>query len=152
MPLFIKIEPVVNDYFWKNHPSYKKAYENRDCGLDIPMQKSVIIPAGEKSFKVNLNIKTDPSHGYMLLPRSSLSKTCIRLSNSVGIIDKKYRGEVMAVVDNIGDKDETFTEGSCYFQIVAFDGNLPRYQIDTVSEDTSRGTGGFGSTTAVELV
>jgi dUTP pyrophosphatase len=69
------------------------------------------------------------------------------MSNSIGIIDKKYRGYVTAVVDNIGEKDIVLQEGACYFQIVAFDGRLPRYQIDKVSVDTSRGEGGFGSTT-----
>ena len=84
----------------------------------------------------------------MLVPRSSISKTTIRLANSIGIIDKNYRGDVTVMVDNVGDTDVLFQEGCCYFQIVSFDGNLPRYQIDDVSVDTSRGTGGYGSTGA----
>ena len=112
------------------------------------MQKSVIIPAKSNSFKINLNIKTNPSHGYMVLPRSSISKTNVRLANSVGIIDKNYRGNVIAVVDNIGETDVLFQEGCCYFQIVAFDGILPKFQIETVNDTTDRGSGGFGSTGA----
>ena len=84
----------------------------------------------------------------MIVPRSSISKTTIRLSNSIGIIDKKYRGDVMVVVDNIGDSDVLFQEGCCFFQIIAFDGNLPRYQIEIIDLATSRGAGGFGSTGA----
>lgn len=145
--LFLTINPS-NDHYWKVHPTYTKASKNGDVGLDIPMQQSIIIPANTRSFKINLNFKANPTHGYMLVPRSSISKTNIRLSNSIGIIDKKYRGDVMVVVDNIGDTDVLFQEGCCYFQIVAFDGNLPRYQIDNVDVVTSRGMGGFGSTGA----
>ena len=76
MPLFIKIDPEESHH-WENHPTYKKAMQNKDVGLDIPMQNSVVIPAGSRSFKINLRIKTEPNHGYMLLPRSSISKTSI---------------------------------------------------------------------------
>ena len=145
MPLHITIQ-AENDSYWKNHPTYDKAKKNKDVGLDIPMQKSELIPANTMSFKLNLRFKAKPSHGYMLIPRSSMSKTKIRLSNSVGIIDQSYRGNVIAVVDNFGDTDVLFQEGCCYFQIVSFDGNLPRYQIEDVFVDTERGEGGFGST------
>lgn len=147
MPLFLKIDPE-DSHHWESHPTYEKARKNEDVGLDIPMQKSVIIPAKSNSFKINLNIKTNPSHGYMVLPRSSISKTNVRLANSVGIIDKNYRGNVIAVVDNIGETDVLFQEGCCYFQIVAFDGILPKFQIETVNDTTDRGSGGFGSTGA----
>ena len=147
MPLFINIDPD-NDFLWKNHSTYKNACRNKDVGLDIPMQETVVVPAGQLSFKVNLKIKTKPNHGYMLMPRSSLgSKTTIRMSNSIGIIDKSYRGYIMAVVDNIGKEDVILQEGCHYFQIVAFDGNLPNFQIEEIKIDTTRGEGGFGSTT-----
>jgi len=145
--LFLTIDPV-DDHYWKTHPTYNKAKKNEDVGLDIPMQKSVIIPAGSRSFKVNLDFKAKPTNGYMLLPRSSISKTTVRLANSVGIIDKNYRGDVMVMVDNIGENDVLFQEGCCYFQICSFDGNLPRYQIGDVDTNTTRGEGGFGSTGA----
>tara|TARA_B100000085_G_C18221887_1_gene382097 strand:- start:89 stop:532 length:444 start_codon:yes stop_codon:yes gene_type:complete len=145
--LFLTVDPQ-NDHYWKSHPTYVKASRNGDVGLDIPMQESIIIPAKARSFKINLKFKTNATHGYMLVPRSSISKTNIRLANSVGIIDKQYRGDIMVVVDNIGTSDVLFQEGCCYFQIVAFDGNLPRYQIDEVTNSSDRGTGGFGSTGA----
>lgn len=147
MSLFINIE-ADNTEYWTNHPTYKNAQKNDDVGLDIPLCNSISVPPQSRSFKIDLGIRTDPSHGYMLIPRSSICKTTIRLSNSVGIIDKKYRGKLMAVVDNIGDKEIFLQEGNCYFQIVAFNGKLPKYQlVDNVNINTSRGIGGFGSTT-----
>ena len=146
--MFITIDPI-SDHLWKNHPTYTKAKTNEDVGLDIPMLKPVIIPPKAISFKIKLGFKAKPTHGYMLVPRSSITKTTIRLANSIGIIDKNYRGEVMVVVDNLKDEEVTLSEGSCYFQIVSFDGKLPNYQIENVSDETSRGAGGFGSTGAV---
>lgn len=146
--LFLNIDPT-DDHYWKNHPTYNTAKRNGDVGLDIPMQQSIIIPACARSFKINLDFKANPTRGYMLIPRSSISKTTIRLANSLGIIDKKYRGDVMVIVDNIGEADVLFQEGCCYFQIVAFDGILPKYQIEDVDTVTSRGAGGFGSTGAI---
>lgn len=145
----IKIEVLGNPTYWENHPTYKKAKKNEDVGLDIPMLNDIIVPAGSTSFKIPLGIKTEPTHGYMLVPRSSIVKTSLRLANSVGIIDKSYRGELMAVVDNIGRDDTYLKTGSCYFQIVAFDGNLPCFTIQNDLSLTARGSGGFGSTTNV---
>lgn len=148
MSLFLNIDPD-NDYYWKNHPTYRKAEMNEDVGLDIPLQKSIIVPPKSMSFKIDLGIKVDPNLGFMLVPRSSITKTTIRMSNSIGIIDKKYRGQIMAVVDNNSEREVFLQEGNCYFQIVAFNGKLPRYQlVENLDSNTTRGKGGFGSTGA----
>ena len=92
--------------------------------------------------------------GYYLYPRSSISKTKMRLANSVGIIDAGYRGELIAAVDTIGVYGSEETLGGIrkfdrYFQICA--PNLSPFSVKIVaSEDelgaTDRGSGGFGST------
>lgn len=138
---------VKNKEIWENHPTYNNAKLNEDVGLDIPIHEEVCVPAKSKAFKIKLGIFTEPNHGYMLVPRSSIIKTPLRLSNSVGIIDKSFRGELMAVVDNISCSDFIIEKSKCYFQIVAFDGNLPTYTICQNLNNTNRGTGGFGSTT-----
>ena len=127
--------------------TYNNAKENEDAGLDIPMPITVTIPKKSKAFTIDLGIKGEQNHGYMLVPRSSISKTPLRLANSIGIIDKSYRGKVMVKVDNNSNTDFTINEGSCYFQIVAFNGVLPEYKIVKNLNYTKRGEGGFGSTT-----
>ena len=99
--------------------------------------------------------------GYYLYPRSSISKTKMRLANSVGIIDAGYRGELIAAVDTIGiygSKDihhiwkETLGgihKYDRYFQICAPD--LSPFSVRIVATEaelgaTERGSGGFGST------
>jgi len=147
MKFFITIQ-ALNNHYWVNHPTYVKAKKNEDSGLDIPMQTSILIPPGVKSFKINLNYRGKQSLGYMLVPRSSLAKTGIRLANSIGIVDKNYRGDVSVIIDNVSDNEVLLQEGCCYFQIVSFCGKLPGYQIGEVSVETERGIGGFGSTGA----
>ena len=60
------------------------------------------INAGETKL-IKLGISCEPLDGkaYYLFPRSSISKTPLRMSNSIGLIDGGYRGEIMASCDNI---------------------------------------------------
>ena len=136
-----------DDDLWTNHPTYTNAQINEDVGLDIPLSTTVVVPADARSFTIDLGIKCNASHGWMLLPRSSISKTTLRLANSVGIIDKSYTGKVIAKVDNLSEKDVTLGYGKCFFQVVAFDGILPSFTIVQSLNSTRRGSGGFGSTT-----
>jgi dUTP pyrophosphatase len=138
---------VDNKDNWNNHPTYKNAKNNEDTGLDIPMPQSITVPAKSKAFTVDLGFKAEQNQGYMLVPRSSISKTPLRLANSIGIIDKNYRGKVMVKVDNNSNNDFTMISDSCYFQIVAFSGVLPKYKLVKDISNTDRGSGGFGSTT-----
>lgn len=111
------------------------------------------------------NIATDlPTTpcGFYLYPRSSISKTRMRLANSVGIIDAGYRGDLIAAVDTIGvfgSSDiwhvwkETLSpikKYDRYFQVCAPDlSPFLVYIVETeqeLSPPTTRGHGGFGST------
>jgi dUTPase len=96
--------------------------------------------------------------GYYLYPRSSIVKTPFRLSNSVGIIDSGYRGEIMAVVDNIDSANNDMKACICkymtpmtrMFQICS--PTLEPFFVEIVESEealgssTERGNGGFGST------
>ena len=107
--------------------------------------------------RFNAVYKKSSATGYYLYPRSSIVKTPFRLSNSVGIIDSGYRGEIMAVVDNIDAVNNDIKTClnkymppmSRMFQICS--PTLEPFMIQIVdSEDklglTERGSGGFGST------
>ena len=83
---------------------------------------------------------------YYLFPRSSISKTPLRLSNSIGLIDAGYRGELIGMVDNIYDKDFQVKRGERYFQLVAVDSSPVEFELVDELSVSSRGEGGFGST------
>ena len=80
------------------------------------------------------------------MPRSSLSKTPLRLANSVGLIDAGYRGEIMAAVDNIKDFAYEVEIGQRLFQIVAMDGSEIHFELGYHLSETTRDADGFGST------
>jgi hypothetical protein len=96
--------------------------------------------------------------GYYMYPRSSLSKTQLRLANSVGIIDSGYRGHLTGMFDvvnidsNIHNSEADFwgRKFDRYVQICA-PGLVPILVqiVDSMEElggETVRGGGGFGST------
>ncbi len=94
-----------------------------------------------------LNENENTYSAYLLMPRSSIVKTPLRLANSVGLIDKNYTGQIKAYVDNISSTSFEIKKGTRLFQIVK--SNLePIYSVEIVSElrKTDRGNGGFGST------
>ena len=88
--------------------------------------------------------------GYYLYPRSSTgTKTPLRLSNSIGIIDSGYRGSIIAVFDNVSNSDFIIQQNTRLMQICPPDLCHPIY-VDIVDSVeglgiTQRGSGGFGS-------
>ena len=99
----------------------------------------------------DLNKTIEVPQAYYLYPRSSIIKTPLRLSNSVGIIDSGYRGEITAVVDKIDNQYDSFPIHALdrYFQL-CHPSLMPFkvIMVNTIEELglTARGDGGFGST------
>jgi hypothetical protein len=89
-------------------------------------------------------LKTD-SH-FWLTPRSSIYRSGLMMANSVGVIDKSYRGELKAPVWSMTGSS-TVVRGERLFQIVAPDmGWIRNVRIVDSMSETVRGAGGFGST------
>ena len=127
-------EEIVKEYY-TDHGSFFSA----DSGLDLFCLEDLVIPPRAYSVKMPLGVCMEASYkvehgwyddrtgrsggvtkehhiGFYLYPRSSTgSKTPIRLSNSVGIIDSGYRGELMAFLDNVSDEPFTMKRGERYF-------------------------------------
>jgi dUTP pyrophosphatase len=89
--------------------------------------------------------------GFYLYPRSSISKTNLRLANSVGIIDSGYRGHLLAIFDTHQNENvsTTIEKHSRLLQICG--GDLQPFIVQVIDDvmllgETNRGTGGFGST------
>jgi len=85
---------------------------------------------------------------YWLLPRSSIYKSGIMMANSVGVIDASYRGTLMAPVKNLNEHTyPNVSKGTRLFQIVAPDmSHIREIKIVSSLPESSRGSGGFGST------
>ena len=88
-------------------------------------------------------------HGHvgLLFPRSSIHKTCMSLTNCVGVIDSDYRGEVSFVFRCHDDAFQpAYAIGDRVGQLLIL--KLPTVEVEQVEEltPTVRGIGGYGST------
>lgn len=81
-----------------------------------------------------------------LRPRSSIYKTGMVLSNSVGTVDDLYRGEVSAIFYHVFTEMPRYRVGDRIGQIkLGFTLPLEFEEVDELGE-TARGDGGYGST------
>ena len=135
-----------------------------DAGFDLICPENYQVQVSTCK-KLSMKIKcagfyNERPSGYVMWPRSSISKTPLRLANSAGIIDSGYRGELIGAFDCIQsltyadneDYKEGFvrlTKGNKYLQLCAPDMSPIIAELVDNLDDlgvTSRGAGGFGST------
>jgi dUTP pyrophosphatase len=120
-----------------------------DEGYDLTLI-SVDKVISKMTTRYDTGIKTQPPPGYHLelLPRSSLSNSGYILANSVGLIDCPFRGSLKVVLTKIDPDMPDLTLPFKCMQMVLRK-NI-HFLVDEVTEidDTARGSGGFGSTTA----
>lgn len=106
--------------------------------LDFKIKCSAVMHKKSKAFNT----------GYYMYPRSSISKTPLRLANSIGIIDAGYRGNLIAMMDAdeayIGKKFDRYIQ-ICAPSLVPIIVEIVD-SLEDLGEETERGTGGFGST------
>ena len=138
-------------------PTYAK---DGDAGMDV-IATSIISDTPEQ-ITYGLGIALEIPKGFvgLVFPRSSIRKTGLQLSNSVGVIDSGYRGELQATFNKVfgGDRfyDETkntedtsnnfYKVGDRIAQIIIVPHPIIQIvEVDELSE-SSRGIGGFGST------
>lgn len=89
----------------------------------------------------------DANQVALIFARSGLAvKKGINLSNSVGVIDSDYRGEIQVGLINQSRETYTLEAGERIAQLVVMPVCLPQVQEVAELDDTERGEGGFGST------
>lgn len=133
------------------HPNAKiptYAHEG-DQGADLYAVEEMIIQPHTYGNLIPTGIKVIIPHDWALAirPRSGLSKnSTLRISNAPATIDQLYRGEIKVLMDNIGDTPVTIKPGERIAQMILERNYHAAYhQVDSVSPDTERGEGGFGS-------
>jgi dUTP pyrophosphatase len=125
-------------------PSYAKS---GDAGMDL-VATTII---SEEVFQITygLGIALEIPEGFvgLVFPRSSIRKTDLSLTNSVGVIDSGYRGELQATFrKERGVASRKYEVGDRVAQLMIIP--HPTIEFNEVNElsNTERGEGGFGST------
>lgn len=143
-PLTLKVKKLSKD---ARLPKYQT---DGSGAFDFYLPENAFIDTHKKSVKVPLGVAVEVPHGYglFIIPRSSTGlKTTLRQSNSIGLIDSDYRGEIAVILDNL-DEVEAYALNKGERIAQGYLVKLPHVNIVEVNElsETERGTGGFGST------
>jgi dUTP pyrophosphatase len=126
-------------------PAYAHA---ADAGLDLCAVVDLDLPAGEaRLVPTGIAIELPPNTEAQVRPRSGLAlKHAVTVLNTPGTIDEGYRGEIGVILINHGRHAFHIAAGTRIAQLVI----QRRWRVEVVEttqlSDTSRGSGGFGST------
>ncbi len=138
-------------------PTYAK---EGDAGMDLVATE--ILKDTPEQITYGMGIALEIPEGFvgLIFPRSSIRKTGLQLSNSVGVVDSGYRGELQATFNKIFGGERMYDEmkvkeiqpndfykvGDRIAQIMIIP--YPPINFVEVEElsDSERGEGGFGST------
>lgn len=124
-------------------PTYAK---DGDAGMDLVATSKEYDKNGNVVFGTSLAFEIPKGYVGLLFPRSSNAKMDLLLSNSVGVLDSGYRGEVLFKF-KITLRDAYMYEiGDRIGQLIIMP--YPTIEFEEVEElsETERGSGGYGST------
>ena len=138
-------------------PTYAK---DGDAGMDLVATSIISDTPDQITYGLGIALEIPKGFVGLVFPRSSIRKTGLQLSNSVGVIDSGYRGELQATFNKIFGSDRFYDEtklteitsndfyqiGDRVVQIMIIP--HPEIEFEEADElsDTERGEGGFGST------
>ena len=115
------------------------------AGLDIASCEATTVPANSrKRVKTGLAMAIPQGFVGLLKGRSSLALEGIDVA--AGVIDSDYRGPVDVVLVNHGDSEVQVNVGKRIAQLLLVPIVLPRVLVVDDLDETTRGSGGFGST------
>ena len=118
------------------------------AGMDVVAAEALTLAPGDRAaVATGFAIAIPAGHEVQVRPRSGLAlKHGVTCLNTPGTIDSDYRGEVKVILANLGLAPFAIARGDRIAQLVpAVVLRATLAEVDTL-DDTSRGTGGFGST------
>jgi dUTP pyrophosphatase len=104
-------------------------------------------PGGRCAVPTGLVMEIPEGFEGQVRPRSGLAlKSGVTCLNTPGTIDSDYRGEVKVILANLGNEPFAVTRGMRIAQMVIAPVVQARIRLEQSVSETTRGTGGFGST------
>lgn len=116
--------------------------------LQAAIPEAITIAPGElRSIPTGIAVKLPDTSVGLLFGRSGLGiKHGITLSNSVGVIDSDYTGEICVGLCNVSDEPYTIMPLDRVAQLIVMSPVQTEIVVTDTLEETERGSGGFGST------
>lgn len=103
-------------------------------------------PGETKLFNLGFRVEIPTGYELQIRSRSGMAKKGIFVINSPGTIDSDYRGPVMVLLHNSGDKRFGINHGDRVGQLVLKRAPQANFVLVDILSETERGSGGFGST------
>lgn len=127
------------------------AYETiHAAGMDLRanLEKPITLKTLERALiPTGLFIELPEGYEAQIRPRSGLAaKKGITILNSPGTIDADYRGEIKVILVNLSNEDFIVENGERIAQMVIAKYERIEWAEAETLPNTSRGSGGFGST------
>jgi dUTP pyrophosphatase len=126
-------------------PSYATAGA---AGMDVvAAEDHVLAPGARHAVATGFALAIPAGYEVQVRPRSGLAlKHGITCLNTPGTIDSDYRGEVKVILANLGSEPFAVVRGERIAQLVPAPVQLAAFDEVNSLDETTRGTGGFGST------
>ena len=136
--------------FKKLVPEAVAPYRATDGSAGWDLTAARELSQGKKTvYGTGLAVEIPKGYVGLLFPRSSIHKKVLRLSNSVGVIDSDYRGEITAVFDSFNTwpyEWEKYRPGDRICQLIILPVPTIEWEESEELTNTKRGEGGYGST------
>ena len=132
-----------------HHPPLSHATAGA-AGIDIRVVGDYLFTGEQQQdLHTGLHVEIPRGHVGLLVPRSSTGRKGLRLSNTIGVIDSDYRGEIILSCHMTKDATLEIKDGDRVAQMLV----MPTVKVYTRAvrsldelTTTVRGTAGFGST------
>ncbi len=119
------------------------AHPGEDIGYDLYSAEDITLPRrGAAGVHTGIAIEFAPTAGGIVKTRSGMAKK--RLMCNAGVIDAGYRGEVIVLMENLGDEPYQIRKGDKIAQLLEHPFLAGEVVEDELS-DAARGAKGFGS-------
>jgi len=132
-----------------------KSWSDQACGLDLHAlllteegrpNNAIVSKSSSREIPTGLSIECPRGYYAMVISRSGLARSGIFVTNSPGIIDPDYRGELKVLLYNGGYQAHYVKHGDRIAQLVFAPFVPARARLVEELTETERGADGFGST------
>ena len=131
----------------KLHPNAKlpvRAHAT-DSGADLfALQRTALPPRTITHVHTGIAVELPENTSGIIWGKSSVESKGIKAM--AGLIDAPYRGELIVCMYNLNEQEFVFEAGQKVAQLVVLPTLYPAFEETNQLSDTSRGSGGFGST------
>jgi dUTP pyrophosphatase len=109
----------------------------------------VLAPMERRAVPTGLVLAVPPGYEVQVRPRSGLAlRQGLTVANAPGTVDSDYRGELMVILVNLGDRPCVVRRGERIAQLVVAPVVQATFEECADLPPSARGAGGFGSTGA----